>query len=173
MPSWLDQAGFGPVFAFLFVVVLCRAQATYWLGRAVAAGALRTRWSAPLTGPRAIRAAEALRRWGWPVIPVSFLTIGFQSAVNGAAGLIRMPWPRYTAAMLPGCVLWAAIYAVGGLAAFQALVPLVAQKPGAWAMAVVVAAVAGVVAAARRRRSLSASARRRTGSPPGLTAPPS
>ena len=52
---------------------------------------------------------------------VSFLTVGLQTVVNAAAGLIRMPWIRYTVAMLIGCIAWAAIYATVGIAAVEGM----------------------------------------------------
>ena len=159
MPVWVEDGPFALVVGFLLVVVFVRAQATYWLGRSVTAGAVRTRWSTLFTGPRVARATASIQRWGWPIIPVSFLTVGFQSAVNGAAGVIRMPWPRYTLAMLPGCVIWAVVYAFGGLAAFRGAAALAARSP--WALGAVVVALATVVAGValwrRRRRDARAS----------------
>ena len=49
-----------------------------------------------------------LERWGFIGIPASFLTVGFQTMVNAAAGFIRMRWDLYTVAMIPGCIAWAA-----------------------------------------------------------------
>lgn len=155
MPQWVQDGPFAVLYVFLLIVVLLRAQATYWVGRAVAAGVLRTRWSRHFTGPRVIRAIGSIERWGWPIIPLSFLTIGFQSAVNAGAGVIRMRWIRYTLAMIPGCLVWALVYSLGGLAAFQAAVALAAKSP--WAL-VAVSVLVGVgvtalVLRARRRRS--------------------
>lgn len=155
MPQWVQDGPFAVLYVFLLIVVLLRAQATYWIGRAVAAGMLRTRWSRHFTGPRVTRAIGSIERWGWPIIPLSFLTIGFQSAVNAGAGVIRMSWIRYTLAMIPGCLVWALVYSLGGLAAFQAAVALAAKSP--WALVAVTVLVGVVVTAlvlrARRRRS--------------------
>ena len=155
MPSWVQDGPFALVYAFLLVVVFLRAQGTYWIGRAVAAGMLRTRWSRHFTGPRVTRAIGSIERWGWPIIPLSFLTIGFQSAVNAGAGVIRMHWVRYTLAMIPGCLVWALVYALGGLAAFQAAVAIAARSP--WMLVAVVVLLGIVVTAfvlrARRRRA--------------------
>ncbi len=145
MPSWLDDSPFGITFAALFGIVFLRAQGTYWIGRAVTAGLLHTRVAARMTSPRMTRAIEALNRWGLPVVTVSFLTVGFQTVVNAAAGLIRMPWLRYTLAMLVGCAAWAAIYATVGIAAFEASLALAARSP--WALIGVLAIVLGVVIA--------------------------
>ena len=116
----------------LFVIVLLRAQATYWLGRGVTAGVLHTRCADKVTGPRTTKAIASLNRWGPPLVTVSFLTIGLQTVVNAAAGLIRMPWIRYTIAMLIGCVAWALIYATVGIAAVEAGLALAAHSP--WAL---------------------------------------
>lgn len=155
MPHWVQDGPFPVLYGFLLVVVFLRAQGTYWIGRGVAAGMLRTRWSRHFTGPRVTRAIGSIERWGWPIIPLSFLTIGFQSAVNAGAGVIRMRWIRYTLAMIPGCLVWALVYSLGGLAAFQGAVALAARSPWALVAAVVVLAVVitALVLRARRRRS--------------------
>jgi len=154
VPSWLDGKPFVITFTVLFVIVLLRAQATYWLGRGVTAGVLHTKLASKITGPRTTRAIASLNRWGPPLVTVSFLTIGLQTVINGAAGLIRMPWIRYTIAMLIGCVAWALIYATVGIAAVEAGLALAARSP--WALILVLAAVIGVVIAfivIRRRRA--------------------
>jgi membrane protein DedA with SNARE-associated domain len=145
LPSWLDGKPFAITFAVLFVIVLLRAQATYWLGRGVTAGVLHTRFAGKITGPRTTKAIARLNRWGLPLVTVSFLTIGLQTVINGAAGLIRMPWIRYTIAMLIGCVAWALIYATVGIAAFEGALALAAHSP--WALVVALAVAIGVVVA--------------------------
>src|SRR6476661_2661995 len=145
MPSWLDGKPFAITFTVLFVIVLLRAQATYWIARGVTTGVLHTRWAAKVTGPRTTRAIASLNRWGLPLVTVSFLTIGRQTVVNAAAGLIRMPWIRYTIAMLIGCIAWALIYATVGIAAVEAALALAARSP--WALIGVLAVVIGVVVA--------------------------
>lgn len=153
MPSWFDGMPFGIAVAALFVIVLLRAQATYWIGRGVIAGALRTRLADKLTGPRTTRAITLLNRWGPPVVTVSFLTVGFQTVVNAAAGLIRMPWVRYTIAMVVGCVMWALVYATIGFAAVDAAMALAAHSPWLLIAVLVVAVmlVVGVMVVHHRR----------------------
>ena len=154
MPSWLEGKPFAITFAVLFCIVLLRAQATYWLGRGVTAGVLHTRWADRISGPRTTKAIASLNRYGPPLVTVSFLTIGFQTVVNAAAGLIRMPWVRYTIAMLIGCVAWALIYATVGFAAVEAGIALATHSP--WMLVAVVLLVVAVVVAiviARRRRA--------------------
>ena len=145
MPSWFDDSPFPIAFAVLFGIVFLRAQGTYWIGRAVTAGLLHTRVATWMTSPRMTRAVDALHRWGLPLVTVSFLTVGFQTVVNAAAGLIRMPWLRYTIAMLIGCAAWAAIYATVGIAAFEASLALAARSP--WALVGVLAVLLGVLVA--------------------------
>ncbi|HEY5881022.1 MAG TPA: VTT domain-containing protein [Nakamurella sp.] len=155
MPTWFEGMPFGIAVAALFVIVLLRAQGTYWIGRGVTAGALHTRFADKLTGPRITRAIDLLNRWGLPVVTVSFLTVGFQTVANAAAGLTRMPWIRYTIAMVIGCVMWALIYATIGFAAFDTALVLAAHSP--WllvgVMVLVAAVIIAVVLARRRRRS--------------------
>ncbi len=121
----------------LFVIVLLRAGATYGLGRLVAAGVVR-RWQ---PGERAQRAVAQVHRWGPPLVAVSFLTVGAQSAVNGAAGLARMPVPRYLLGLVPGAAIWATVWSTVGFAAFYAVVELSEGRPGALAVALVTALV--------------------------------
>jgi membrane protein DedA with SNARE-associated domain len=154
MPSWITDQPFAITVAALFVIVFFRAQGTYWLGRAARAGALHTLLARRLTGERLTRASSALARWGWPLVPVSFLTVGFQTFVNAAAGAVRMSWPRYTLAMLPGCAAWALIYATIGLAAFEAWVALSVRSGWApWAASAAAATATAVVIRRRRARA--------------------
>ena len=148
------------LFVFLFIVVLLRAQATYWLARGAASGAVlatgrqgflgtMARW---FDGPIPRKGAAMLDKWGIIVIPLCFLTVGIQTAVNAGAGLVRMRWSTYTIAMIPGCVLWALLYGFGIYAVWTALTASV------WsAAAVVVLACAGACAlVVRKRRAVDA-----------------
>jgi membrane protein DedA with SNARE-associated domain len=154
MPDWLTDKPFALTFAILFLIVLARAQATYWIARGVTTGAMHTRLSKRLSGPKISRAISEINRWGPPVVTVSFLTVGFQTVANAAAGLTRMPWVRYTVAMLLGCVAWALIYATVGIAALEAGMALAARSP--WALVAVVivvsASAATIITIVSRRR---------------------
>lgn len=155
----------GPLlFLFLIVVVFFRAQTTYWLGRAAAAGVLSGvnstgirgavgRW---FNGPIPHKGAKILNKWGIIIIPLCFLTVGIQTAVNAGAGLLRMPWAKYTVAMLPGCAAWAFIYAFGALALWFAAARAIAGSPYAWVALVVLLAaiVAGVFLFRRHHNAL-------------------
>ncbi len=152
MVDWALGLPLGLAVAVLFVIVFARAQLTYWIGRGVVSGARRSRWADRLDRPRVVRATELVNRWGAPVITVSFLTIGFQTAVNAAAGLTRMPFGRYLMAMIPGCLAWALLYATVGLAAVGAALAVAASSP--WALVgIVVLIAAGAAAWLLRRRA--------------------
>ena len=149
------------LFVFLFVVVLLRAQATYWLARGAASGAVlatgrqgflgtMARW---FDGPIPRKGAAMLDKWGIIVIPLCFLTVGIQTAVNAGAGLVRMRWSTYTIAMIPGCVLWALLYGLGTLAVFAAAIRAVAGSPWGWAgLALIAMLIAAKITWGRRKR---------------------
>jgi membrane protein DedA with SNARE-associated domain len=143
------------VVAALFGIVMVRANATYWLGRAAAAGTERSRVGRLMRAPGYARAVRALHRWGPPVVSVSFLTVGFQTLVNLAAGATRMPLRRYLPSVTVGCILWGFLYATVGFAGFEA-VALLYQRSPTLAVAAVVAAAGGlaifVIASLRRRK---------------------
>jgi len=155
-PDWASSGP--PLFLFLFCVVFPRAQGTYWLGRAAAAGALHgqgrqnlwgrlARWFA---GPVPRRGAALLDRWGLLIIPLCFLTVGVQTAVNAGSGVVRLRWRTYTLCMIPGCIAWAIMYGAGMLAVWAAVLGAIAGSP--WAWGILAALVAGVVVVVRRRR---------------------
>lgn len=155
MPDWLEGWPVGWVYLFFVLGAVLRSQATYWTGRGVTAGVLRSRWSEQLDTPRVRRATASVERWGMPMVPLSFLTVGVQTAVNAAAGLLRIDWLRYTLWALPGCLVWALVWAGGGMAAAAAVLALAAGSPVALALAVLVvggAATLLVLRARARRR---------------------
>ena len=106
--------------AALFVVVLLRAGATYAIGRAAQEGVRRSRLARLMSKPRFARMQELVARWGAPVVIASFLTVGIQTLVNLAAGVMRMPLRRYLPALIVGSILWAFLYATVGFATFTA-----------------------------------------------------
>ncbi len=161
-PSWA-QSGI-PLVIFLFFVVFFRAQATYWLARGVpalvtsASGRFNhlqglANWA---NGPIPRKGASILERWGIIVIPLAFLTVGLQTAILGGAGLVRMNWAKFTAAMIPGCIAWAFLYGFGMLAVWTAAVKAAAGNPWAWvALAIIAAALAALVVFRRRRSAMT------------------
>jgi membrane protein DedA with SNARE-associated domain len=175
MPD-LDGAPFVAIFCFFFAVVTVRTQATYWLARLVVTQAVgrpdRThpalvRARAWAHSPSAARGVAALNRWGVVAVPLSFFTVGLKTIVNGAAGLIQMPFRRYLPAMLLGCLAHATIYATVGWAAWEAAVAAAAGSPwGIAALALLLVGAVTLVVAARRR-----AARRRSRSSATVGAP--
>jgi len=147
-------AHFLPTFAGLFVIVMLRANATYWLGRGAAAGTRRLRPTEGRRAPAWQRARRLVNRWGPIAVVLCFLTIGIQTAVNAIAGVSRMPLRRYLPAVTLGSIIWATVYATVGLAAVQAWLATAARSPVAAALLVVVLVV-GVVAAIWYDRSRS------------------
>lgn len=133
----------------LWSIVLLRAGGTYALGRFAGRLSSRSRLGPHLDGPRVARAIDRVNRWGAPVVALSFLTIGFQTAANAAAGLTRMPLTRYLPALAIGALAWAILYATVGLAAVAVWLELFLASP--WA-AVLIPAVLVIGAAMIVRR---------------------
>ncbi|MFC0674213.1 DedA family protein [Brachybacterium hainanense] len=151
MMAWIDSLPLLPAVAFLYVVILARAGGTYALGRGAHRLADRGRMARFLREERVSRAIGVVHRWGAPVVAVSFLTVGFQTAVNAAAGLTRMPLRRYLPALAIGGLAWAVIYATVGLAAVMLWLELFLRSP--WAALLLLALILlGVLLALRLRR---------------------
>ena len=157
-PSWASSGL--PLFIFLFFVVFHRAQLTYWLGRGTAKGALasagknglRGKIAAWFEGPVPKYGARLLEQWGIVIIPLCFLTVGVQTAVNAGAGVVRMSWKKYTLAMIPGCIAWSIMYGLGMLAVWMAVVRAAAGSVWAWLGLLAVAAVVSTLVLVKRRR---------------------
>lgn len=154
MPGWMTGWPLLAVYLFFLSGAVARSQAIFWVGRGVAAGARQTRWRKRAESPQVRRATRIVERWGMPIVPAAFLTVGLQSAVFLAVGLLRIGWLRFTLWSIPGCLVWAAVWGGGGLAALAGARELAERSP--WLLAAVllgggllVALVAGRV---RRRR---------------------
>jgi membrane protein DedA with SNARE-associated domain len=106
--------------AALFVVVMVRAGATYAIGRAAQEGVRRSRFSRAMSRPRFAKMQQLVARWGAPIVIASFLTVGIQTLVNLAAGVLQMPLRRYVPALIVGSIIWAFLYATVGFATFTA-----------------------------------------------------
>lgn len=156
--EFLEGRPFWVVYFSLLGIVLARAQATYWLGRGFGAGMHRSRF-AERFGPRLARAENLINRFGPPAVTLSFMTVGVQTAVNLAAGGMRMRFPRYLIAMFVGCLIWAAIYSLGGMAVLAVWWRLFLHSP--ILAGTVVAAAAGAAAVGWRRRRTAARDRQR------------
>ena len=157
MVDWILGQPFALAAGLLVLVAAVRSQCTYWLGRAIRSGLVRSTWAKRLQTEAASKGQERLERWGWPIIPLSFLTVGLQTAVNLAAGLVGWRWWRYTLAAILGWLAWGVVYAAGGLAIFAAVVALAHNSPvraAAVVQSLVVVVVAAVFLVHRRRAAL-------------------
>ncbi|ASK64654.1 hypothetical protein CFK39_01000 [Brachybacterium avium] len=152
MMEWIQNLPLLPAVGFLYVVIWCRAGATYLVGRGARRAAHRGRIAAFLDSPNVTRATELIHRWGAPVVALSFLTVGFQTAANAAAGLTGMPAKRYLPALAIGGLAWSFIYATVGLVAFMAWFELFLVSPwGAVAVLTLVVVLIAVLLRHRRR----------------------
>lgn len=153
MMDWVQSLPIIPAVAFLYVVVLCRAGGTYALGRGARKAANRGKVAAWLESPRVERASRIVNKWGAPVVAFSFLTIGFQTACNAAAGLTGMPLRRYLPALAVGGFAWAIIYATVGLAAIGLWLELFFRSPWAAVAALALVVVLVIYLVRHKRRS--------------------
>lgn len=118
----IRELPFAAAFSLLFLIVMLRANATYWLGRAADKGGQRSqRIQKRLDGKSMDRARTIMATWGVAAVPLSFLTIGVQTAINFTAGAMRMPLRRYLPAVIIGCIIWATIYATAGTVLFTVI----------------------------------------------------
>ena len=121
----LAEQPFAVAFGSLFVIVMLRANATYWLGRgALRGGTLSRRFAHRLAGPTMQRARRFSARCGVVAVPLSFLTVGVQTAINFSAGFTLMPLRRYLPAVTVGSVLWALLYSTVGFVGWSAITTL-------------------------------------------------
>ncbi|MGO1173702.1 MAG: DedA family protein [Actinomycetaceae bacterium] len=162
MPDFLSGWPFWVVFVFLYIGATLRGQMIYWLGRwathlAVTRTHPTTGWQAKahgwLSGEGPQRGIDALRRWGLVVVPLAYLTVGFQSMVMAGAGILRIAWWKFSIAQVPGSIAWAAIYSTIGFAVWGALISAAAGSPlGIAVIAAVVVLLAATFVAHRLRR---------------------
>lgn len=138
MPDWPVL----PLYGFLVMVAFGRGGATYVLARG-ARGLAGRRWGLDRTWVR--RGEDVVRRFGAPAVTLCFLTVGIQTAVNAAAGSLRMPLRRYVPALALGALLWAGIYLTVGVAVVEAFWG--DGRP--WLVLVVLAALGAMVAGVR------------------------
>lgn len=144
--EWFERIPVAGIFALLFAVALLRGQATYWIARLAveasggaepAEGSRVARW---LNRPLFVRARRLLEGWGLPIVSLSYLTVGLQSAVLASAGVLRLQWWRFSVAQTIGALGWAAIYTTIGVAAWQAVL-----RTLSWQMLVGIACALGIV----------------------------
>lgn len=157
--SWrLEEIALG-VFLFLFFGAMARGQLIYWGARLITDRVLasgeppdgwRLRVHRRLHSEGVTRARASLARWGWPLVPFAYLTVGFQTMVMAAAGMVRMSVMVFTLAQIPGSIAWALIYSTVGFAFWGAFFAAVQGNPS-WLL-LLLGIVAVVVLVARRRR---------------------
>ncbi|WP_245642973.1 DedA family protein [Piscicoccus intestinalis] len=121
MVERINELPLAAAFATLFVIVMIRANATYWIARGVRAGAGKSRFRLRLDRDAMPRAERLVARWGAGAVALSFATIGLQTAINATAGAMRMPLRRYLPAVVVGSLIWATIYSALGTAIVVAL----------------------------------------------------
>ena len=156
-----------PMWAFfllLFAASTVRGQCVYGLARWVTERALNReltgRWRrvhAWLTGDEVGRGVWVIRRWGLVAIPLCHLTVGVQTLVIAGAGVVRVPWPAFTLAQVPGSLAWATIYTTIGWAVWEAAVKGAVGSP--LGLGVLVALAVMVVAWVWWRRRGASTAR--------------
>ncbi|MFL1380410.1 DedA family protein [Nocardiopsis protaetiae] len=154
--AFLEGQPFWVVYFTLLVVILLRAPATYWIGRGLGAGVNRSRVGTRL-GPRLDRAKNLVDRYGAPVVTLSFFTVGMQTAINLSAGVVRMRFPRYFAAVFVGGLAWAGLWGMVIAGIVGTWLKLFLDSP--WTALGVIAAAAVLVTAmvvVRRRRGRGA-----------------
>lgn len=127
MLDTLAKLPFWQAFLALFVIVMLRSNATYWVGRGAIAGWRKRRPAADSEG-RA-RAESLIRRLGPVAVALSYLTVGIQTTIHLTAGVLRMPLRLYLPAAVVGSMAWAALYATIGIAVVQAWL---AARAGSW-----------------------------------------
>ncbi|MFE5297710.1 DedA family protein [Streptomyces sp. NPDC056632] len=140
----------------LYAIVLLRAGGTFAVGWLAGAGARRSRFAGRISSVKFRRVEKAIQRWGAPVVAVSFLTVGFQTAANFLAGSMRMPLPRYLPALFLGGAAWALIYATAGIGVLEVLGRLFAEQTalGVSVVAALLLAACGLVVYRRSRAAL-------------------
>lgn len=158
MPEWVEEWPFAALWVFFWCGAMLRGSALHLLGRVGRTTASRARHRGgdavpatppPAARPAVVRAQRVVERWGAPVVALSFLTVGTQSAVLVASGVLRMPPARFVPALVVGAIAWATVYTTVGMAVVWALVGGASQRVGWWLVAAAVLAV--VVAVATRR----------------------
>lgn len=146
MSEFLDRLPLWVAFVVLFLGAFARGNATYWVGRGLRSGGERSRLARHLDRPVVARAEGWVRRFGAPAVALGFLTVGVQSAINAAAGMLRMPQRRFLPAVSIGAALWAALYTTVGFALVDAWVGRLSW----WWALLALGVVAAVILLSRR-----------------------
>ena len=149
--SWMADLPFVALWLFFLFGGMARGIAIYAVGRGIAEGGRRSRFSSRFTGPGMENAEAFVARWGMIGVALCYLTVGFQSMVLAASGVMRMPLRRFLPAALVGSMMWATIYTTIGFAAWETALGVAARSP--WALAVLALLVIGLAVVWARRRA--------------------
>jgi LPXTG-motif cell wall-anchored protein len=118
----------------------------------------------PLAPERVKRVERAYERWGAWIVVLAPWSDGLRQLNGLTAGLLGLPWRKFTAASLLGCALWMAGWIGGTLLLDEHLAAVVAlARAGApWLLAAAALglAAAGALLVRRRRKEPQAAPRR-------------
>ena len=160
--DWVKDTPFWIALTGLFIIAMARGQGTYWIARVVTEQTLRHThpaegWRAGvhhwLQGEGTARGRQAIERWGLVMVPLCYLTVGFQTLVLAAAGMLRISWPTFTLVQAPGALAWALLYATIGFAVWEAALAALAGSPLALAGLTGILLVVGVTILLSHRRA--------------------
>ena len=135
MDEILSNFPFWGAWIFMYVLGTLRGQGTYWIGRGASSAVTHvgseeehdSKWAkikAWLNSDRTKTGRTLVHKIGVVAVPLSYLTVGLQTAVLAAAGLVRIQWWKFTVAQIPGAIAWATIYSGVGLAGWSAVLAI-------------------------------------------------
>lgn len=157
MDEMLSNFPFWGAWIFMYILGTLRGQATYWLGRGASSAATHvgseevsdSKWAkikAWLNSDRTKTGRTLVHKIGVVAVPLSYLTVGLQTAVLAAAGLVRIQWWKFSVAQIPGAMAWATIYSGVGLAGWSAILALFTGDGIVPALALILVLTAVIVA---------------------------
>ncbi|MBN9645047.1 hypothetical protein ACFSSC_08660 [Corynebacterium mendelii] len=158
MPEVFSGMPIAVVFVVFFLGAFVRGHLIYSLtkygtelavDRARPRGPVMAKTLAWLDSSAADSGIRIIRRFGLVAVPAAYLTVGIQTVIMGAAGVVGIPRWQFALAQIPGCLAWAAIYTTVGWAAWEAV--FIRAAGNWWAVAALVAA-AGAMGWWLRRR---------------------
>ena len=135
MDEMLSNFPFWGAWIFMYILGTLRGQGTYWIGRGASSAATHvgsdseseSAWSkikAWLNSDKTKTGRTLVHKVGVVAVPLSYLTVGLQTAVLAGAGLVRIQWWKFSLAQIPGAMAWATIYSGVGLAGWSAILAL-------------------------------------------------
>lgn len=182
MDEMLSNFPFWGAWIFMYVLGTLRGQGTYWIGRGASSAATHvgseeehdSKWAqikAWLNSDRTKTGRTLVHKIGVVAVPLSYLTVGLQTAVLAAAGLVRIQWWKFTVAQIPGAIAWATIYSGVGLAGWSAVLAIFTGDgivPAIVLVVLVAVVIAAIVFISKSLRKNSA-AKTQRGVPAGST----